>query len=68
MTEHHSSPTRRANDGARMRFHYYRQQWLATPQARHWQRFHFFWPNGQRRGIGVTVWAHEFSLSLRGKP
>ena len=40
-----------------MRFHYYRQQWLATPQARHWQRFHFFWPNGQRRGIGVTVWA-----------
>lgn len=51
-----------------MRFHYYRQQWLATPQARHWQRFHFFWPNGQRRGIGVTVWAHEFSLSLRGKP
>ena len=46
-----------------IRFHYFKQEWLSTPQARRWQRFHLFWPNGRKHGIGVTVWRHEFSVA-----
>lgn len=48
-----------------MRLHYHHQQWLRDSRARRWQRFHLFWPRGRAwRGIGVTVWCHEFSTSF----
>jgi hypothetical protein len=46
-----------------IRFHYHRQDWL--PRHRRWQALHFFWPNGHPyKGVGITIWAREFSLTL----
>jgi len=48
-----------------IRFHHHRQQWLRSKSGRRWQRFHFYWPTGRKwRGIGLVVWAHEFSLGF----
>ena len=52
-----------------IRFHHHHQTWLQHPKQRRWQRLHIFWPNGRKwRGIGMTLWAHEFSIALQGKP
>lgn len=52
-----------------IRFHYFRQEWLPRVDQRRWQQFHFFWPSGRKwRGVGITVWAHEFSVLLQEKP
>lgn len=48
----------------RLRMHHHKQQPLSTPEALRWQRFHFYWPNGRRSGVGVTIWRHEFSVAL----
>lgn len=48
-----------------MRLHYHHQEWLQDSRARRWQRFHLFWPRGNPwRGLGVTVWCHEFSVAF----
>ena len=48
----------------RIRVHHHHQQWLKSRSGRRWQRFHFYWPLGRKRGVGVCIWAHEFSIGF----